>query len=291
MLLESFKSFVRENVPLAPYTWLHLGGCARYFAEPADFEQLQGLVAEASRQSIGVRILGGGSNILVKDSGFDGLVIQLIAPAFQKISFQGNRVTCGGGVRLSHLVTACVAQGLAGVAHLVGIPGSVGGALRANSGTEEGDIGHAVREAQMLRRNGELVSVTGKQLAFSHRRSSLDELAILEATLELQPGDVKYLTKREQTFWIVKRSRQPNHPTRSAVAFIDPDGESAGELIHRTGFSGLIEGSVQMNATYPNYITAGTGATADQVLTLLERVRKGVLEKTGVRLQPHLVVW
>lgn len=291
MLLDQFKSFVRENVPLAPYTWLQLGGNAKYFAEPADAEQLQRLVAEASRHSIAIRLLGGGSNVLVKDSGFDGLVIQLIAPAFQKIGIQGNRVTCGGGVRLSHLVTACVANGLAGVEHLVGIPGTVGGALRANSGTEEGDIGHAVREAQMLRRNGDLVNVTGNQLAFSHRRSSLDELAILEATLELQPGDVKYLTKREQTFWILKRSRQPNHPTRSALAFIDPDGESAGELIHRTGFSGLIEGSVQMNATHPNYITAGTGATADQVLALLEKVKKGVHEKTGVRLQPHLVVW
>jgi UDP-N-acetylmuramate dehydrogenase len=291
MLLDKFSNVVRENVDLAPFTWLQLGGNARYFAEPVNVEQLQALVTAAATISLPVRVLGGGSNILVREAGFNGLVVQLTSPAFQSIRFDGSLVTSGGGVKLAHLITACVGHGLGGLEHLVGIPGSLGGALHGNSGTEEGDIGQFVRQAKLLRRSGEIVSVEAPGLAFSHRWSSLDELVILEATLELQPDDIRQLTKREQTFWILKRSRQPNHPLRSAVAFVDPDGASAGDLIHQAGLWGAVEGSVQMNSTYPNYITAGTGATSDQVLALLERVRNGVHQKTGVRLQTHLAVW
>jgi len=291
MLLERFPNAVRENVSLAPYTWLQIGGNAKFIAEPVDVEQLQQMVSVAAKEAFPVRILGGGSNVLVRESGFEGLVIQLASPAFETVTIEGNTVRCGGGVRLAHLITACVGQGLGGLEHLVGIPGTVGGALHGNSGTEEGDIGQFVRSATLLRRSGEIVSVDSKALAFSHRRSSLDELVILDATLQLQKDDERRLTKRQQTFWIVKRSRQPNHPSRSAVAFVDPDGASAGELIHQSGLTGLMEGSVQMNAAFPNYITAGTGATSDQVLALLERVREGVHRKTGIRLQTHLVVW
>jgi len=291
MLLEKFKNVVQENVPLAPFTWLQLGGTARWLAEPVDLEQLQGLVQAAAADSIPVRILGGGSNVLVRESGFPGLVIQLTSPAFQSIQFEGNSVRCGGGAKLAHLITACVGHGLGGLEHLVGIPGTVGGALHGNSGTEEGDIGQFVHSAVLLRRDGQTKTVDADALAFSHRRSSLDELVILEATFALQPGDVRRLTKREQTFWILKRSRQPNHPVRSALAFVDPDGASAAELLQQSGLIGTMEGSVQMNSTYPNYITAGTGASSEQVLVLLERVRSAVHQKTGVRLQPHLVVW
>jgi len=291
MLFGKFSGAVREGVPLAPYTWLQLGGPAKYFAEPADLEQLQEIVRIATQSGLSIRVLGGGSNLLVRDRGFDGLVLHLSAPCFEKISIQGSLVQCGGGTRLAHLITACVGAGLGGLEHLVGIPGTVGGALRSNSSTDEGDIGSRMTHATLLTRKGELVKVSSKEANFSHRRSSLDELLILDAEFELQPGDIRQLTKREQTFWIVKRSKQPNYPTRSALAFVDLDGVSAAELLHRSGVNGLIEGNTQLNSAYPNYITANTGATADQVLELLERAKKVVLEKTGFSLQPHLVVW
>jgi UDP-N-acetylmuramate dehydrogenase len=268
-----------------------LGGPARYFCEPADESQLQQLLSQAAADSVAVRILGGGSNLLVRDFGFDGLVIQLSSPAFAKIRFENSTVHCGGGVRLSHLVTACVAQGLAGVEHLVGVPGTVGGALHGNSGTDEGDIGHVVRSARLMRRDGQIVTVDAEGLTFSHRRSSLDELVILEASLGLAVDDSARLTKREQTLWIVKRSKQPNAPVRSAVAFIDPDGGSAAALLQQCSVLGLIEGAVQLSASHPNYLVASEGATAEQVLALLDRTRAIVQERTGVVLQSHLVVW
>jgi UDP-N-acetylmuramate dehydrogenase len=288
---ELFSTLARESVPLAPFTWLNLGGVARYFAEPADESQLQQVVAWAASESIPVRILGGGSNLLVRDPGFDGLVIQLNSPAFDRIAIDGNVVRCGGGVRLSHLVTACVAQGLAGVEHLVGIPGTVGGALHGNSGTDEGDIGQVVRAARLMKRDGNVVQIDAQDLAFSHRRSSLDELVILEASLSLKPDDAVRLTKREQTFWIVKRGKQPNAPVRSAIAFVDPDGGSASAILSQCGALGMIEGGVQLSMAYPNYLIASEGATATQVLTLLDRARQLVYDRQGLKLQPHLVVW
>jgi len=222
MLFGKFSGAVREGVPLAPYTWLQLGGPAKYFAEPADLEQLQEIVRIATQSGLSIRVLGGGSNLLVRDRGFDGLVLHLSAPCFEKISIQGSLVQCGGGTRLAHLITACVGTGLGGLEHLVGIPGTVGGALRSNSSTDEGDIGSRMTHATLLTRKGELVKVSSKEANFSHRRSSLDELLILDAEFELQPGDIRQLTKREQTFWIVKRSKQPNYPTRSALAFCRP---------------------------------------------------------------------
>jgi UDP-N-acetylmuramate dehydrogenase len=291
MLFGKFQGSVREGVPLAPYTWLQLGGQAKYFAEPSDTDQLVEIVRTANQQGIPIRVLGGGSNVLVRDNGFDGIVLHLTAPCFEKISIQGSAVQCGGATRLAHLITACVAAGLGGLEHLVGIPGTLGGALRGNSSTDDGDIGSLMTSATLLSRKGDMLTVNSSEVNFSHRRSSLDELLILDASFELQPGDVRQLTKREQTFWIVKRSKQPNYPARSALAFVDLDGVSAVELLHRSGVNGMIEGNTQLNSSYPNYITANTGATSEQVITLLERAKKIVFDKTGFSLQTHLVVW
>jgi UDP-N-acetylmuramate dehydrogenase len=291
MAQSRLESMVRENVPLAPFTRLQLGGEARFFGEPSDELELGEMVSLAASQGIPVRLLGGGSNLLIRTSGFDGLVLQLTSPAFAKISFADTLVRCGGGVRLSHLVTSCVAQGLAGVEHLVGIPGTVGGALHGNSGTEEGDIGQVVSEARLMTRDGKVTQVDSRGLTFSHRRSSLDELVILEASLSLRFEDPARLTKREQTFWIVKRGKQPNAPIRSAIAFVDPDGDSAAALLHQCGALGMIEGGVQLSLPYPNYIVATEGATAEQVLILLDRARNLVLDRQGIKLQPHTVLW
>ena len=290
-LLSSFEPIVRENHPLAPFTWLQIGGPTRFLVEPNDQTQLIEVVQKCDSESIPMRILGGGANLLIRESGFDGATFCLTSPAFSRISRQENRIICGGGTKLSYLIEYSVGMGLGGLEHLVGIPGTVGGALRGNAGTDDGDIGQVVESAKLLTRDGRVVEATGKQLAFSHRVSSLDELVILEATFRLEPGDVSHLTKREQTFWIVKRSRQPSFPERAAVAFVNPDGHKASELVQRAGFGGASEGAMRLSSAYPNYLVAAAGATSTQLLTLVERVREGVQDRTGVQLQLHLQIW
>jgi len=290
-VLEKFGGIVRENQPLAPFTWLRIGGPTRFLIEPNDFQQLIEVVIACAAHSIPMRLLGGGSNLLIRESGFDGATLALSSPAFGEISRNGNTITCGGGAKLSHLIEFSVGAGLEGLEHLIGIPGTVGGALRGNAGTDDDDIGHLVASAKMLTKDGRVIEESGPDLAFSHRVSSLDELVILEATFRLEPGDVRALTKREQTFWIVKRSKQPSFPERSAIAFVDPDGYKASELLQQAGFSGAIEGAVRLSSTYPNYLIASDGATSTQLLTLAERVREGVSDRSGVQLQLHLQIW
>ena len=290
-LLSSFGGIVRENQSLAPFTWLQIGGPTRYLVEPNEPQQLMAVVQSCAAAAIPMRVIGSGSNLLIRESGFDGATFSLTSSAFCQMRLIDNCIVCGAGAKLSHLIAFSVGAGLGGLDHLVGIPGTVGGALRGNASTDDGDIGQVVQSAKLMTKEGQILEVSGKQLAFSHRVSSLDELVILEATFCLEPGEIRSLTKREQTFWIVKRSKQPSFPERAAIAFVDPDGYKASELLHQSGFSGAIEGAVRLSSSYPNYLIANAGATSTQVLTLAERVTDGVRDRTGVELQLHLQIW
>jgi UDP-N-acetylmuramate dehydrogenase len=286
-----FQSVVRENQSLAPFTWLQIGGPTRYLVEPNEIDELAAITAICLQHGIPVRVLGGGSNLLVRESGVAGATLSLNSPVFTGIRREGDRVICGGGVKLSHLITYAVGQGLGGLEHLVAIPGTVGGAIRGNAGTEDGAIGQVVHSARILTKDGSITDARGEELALTHRASGMDGLALVEVTFALTPGDPAALTKREQTFWILKRRKQPSFPERTALAFIDPVGNQAADLVQQAGLSGVSEGAVRMSSTYPNFIIASTGATSSQVLALLERVRTGVQDRSGVQLQFHLQIW
>ncbi len=288
---QNLQHIVRTNEPLGPMTWLGIGGAAKYFAEPTSESELTSFVKFCFDHKIPLRIIGGGSNLLIRESGFDGAVVSIGAPAFSKIELQGTRVRCGGGAKLSHLITHTVGAGLAGLEHLVGIPGSVGGALHGNSGTLNGDIGQRVHSARLLKHDGEIETYDGARLHFSTKKSSLDQLVILDCDFELERSDPAMLTNRMQSLWIVKRANQPSRTYAGAMAFVDPLTTSAAELIDQVGLRGSAEGSVQLSPTYANYLIAGPGATSDQVLALVERVRNAVFRQTGVQLQLHLKVW
>lgn len=272
-------------------TWLKIGGPARYFAEPTSENELVQLVQACHANSIPLRVLGGGSNLLIREAGFDGVVLSISSAAFSTIQTIGQSIRCGTGAKLSHLITHSVGAGLGGLEHLVGIPGTVGGALHGNSGTLNGDIGQRVHSARLLRSDGTFTELAGDKLHFSTRKSSLDELVILDCLFDLDPLDSKTLTNRMQTLWIIKRAGQPTNSLAAAIPFVDPLTTSASELIEESGMRGAVEGAVQLSLTFPNFIVAGPGANSDQVLALIERVRSAVYKQTGVQLQLHLKIW
>lgn len=286
-----FEHLLRENEPLAPYTWLQIGGSARYFAEPTTIAELAGIIRSASEDPLTIRILGGGSNLLVREVGVDGLVLQLSAPELSSIKIDGKRVFAGGGARLSHLISRTVGAGLAGLEHLVGIPGTVGGAVSGNAGVINGDIGSRVRRVKCVTRSGELVEREGSSLQFSYRLSNLDDVVVYEVELELDPGNKAELTRRMQNSWIIKRSQQPPSDQRAAQAFIDPSSITAAELLDQAGLKGATLGETSLSSQFPGFLIVSGGATSEQVLALLDRVRKTVEEQTGVQLQPHLRIW
>lgn len=285
------EHIIRVNEPLGPMTWLKIGGPARYFAEPTTELELVQLLKLCYQSKLPVRLLGGGSNLMVREAGFDGVVVSLSSPLFSSISIEKNRIRCGCGAKLSHLITHAVGAGLGGLEHLVGIPGTVGGALHANASTLNGDIGQHVLGAKLLSASGELIERSGAKLHFATGTSSLDELVILDCEFQLEPADIKTLTSRMQTLWIVKRANQPNPSMACAIPFIDPITSSAAALIEQAGLKGASEGAVQLSAHYPNYLIAGTGATSEQVIALIERATMAVYKLTGVQLQLHLRIW
>lgn len=290
-LIAGFEHIVRENEPLAPCTWLRIGGPAQYFAEPTSIDELQALVARFREQDLPVRVLGGGSNLVVRDEGVPGLVLRLSAPAFSEITVEGTTIRAGGGAKLGHLVSTAVREGLAGLEQLVGIPGTVGGALHGNAGTENCDIGQSTIKATVLTRAGEVRERGADELSFSYRQSSLNELAILSAEFGLEPDDVRELTKRMQTQWIIKRSVQPESDQNAALIFKNPGGLSADSLIEQAGLKGTRMGKVEVSDKHANFMVAEPGASSNDVIRLIELVKGRVSEFAGVELETEIEIW
>jgi UDP-N-acetylmuramate dehydrogenase len=290
-LFGGFEKIVREAEPLAPHTWFHLGGPAEFFAEPNTVEELAALVRRCHDAGVQIRLLGGGSNLLVRDDGIEGLVVRLSTAAFAEISVQGRTVTAGGGAKLGHVVSTVVREGLAGLETLVGIPGTVGGALHGNAGSRGGDVGQWTSRATVMTRAGEVFQRERDELVFSYRQSSLDELAILACQFQLEEDDPQELTKRMQTQWIVKKAAQPLGDKPAGSIFKNPRGISAGMLIEQAGLKGTRVGGAEVSDRNANFIVVSPEATSTDVLKLIELVRSRVAEHLGVELETEIEVW
>jgi UDP-N-acetylmuramate dehydrogenase len=290
-LAKGFEHCVKQAEPLAPHTWFHLGGPAEYFAEPTSVDELQSLVRRAGQEGLAVRLLGGGSNILVRDEGVTGMVVSLAAGAFGEITVDKQVVTAGGGAKLGQAISSAVREGLAGLETLVGIPGTVGGALHGNAGSRGGDIGQWTCQATVMTRAGEILQRSREELVFAYRESSLDELAILSAQFELEREDPQELTKRMQKQWIVKKANQPLGHQSAGCIFKNPRGMSAGMLIEQAGLKGARQGQAEVSDRHANFIVADPGATTADVLKLIERVRERVLDRLGIELETEIEIW
>jgi UDP-N-acetylmuramate dehydrogenase len=290
-LSSGFEHILRDNEPLASHTWLRLGGAAEHFAEPTTVDELAALVKRCYEEDLPVRILGGGSNLLIRDQGVKGLVISLSAAAFGEISVDGSRVTAGGGAKLGHVISTSVREGLAGLETLVGIPGTVGGALRGNSDASGSDVGQWTRSAEVMARSGEILTRKYDDLRFSYRQSNLDELVILNGSFELEAGDSQVLTKRLQKLWIVKKAAQPQGDENIGCIFKDVGGVGAAELVEQAGLKTAQVGQAMVSERNANFIVANPGAVSRDVLDLMELLRNGVAERLGVELEPQIEVW
>jgi UDP-N-acetylmuramate dehydrogenase len=282
---------VREQVPLADRTWFKVGGPAQFFAEPTSIEELKAVVERCRDENLHARLLGGGSNVLVRDEGAAGMVISLADPSFSRITISGQKTAIGGGANLANAITMTVGAGLAGLEPLVGIPGTVGGALHGNAGTHGGDIGQWATAASVMTRSGEIIHRERADLVFAYRQSSLDELVILEATFELEEEDPTEITKRMQKQWIVKKANLPMAHENTGCIFKNPRGMSAGMLIDQCGLKGEHVGGAEVSQRHANFFIANAGATAKDVLQLIDVVRNRVAERMGVELETEIEIW
>ena len=289
---DEFGDVVGREVPLAPMTWFRLGGAAEYLARPKNVEEVQALVARCREADLPLWLLGGGSNVLVRDEGVRGLVLQLESPALSDVTIDDRRIEAGAAVPLTALISQAARAGLGGLEVLTGIPGTVGGALRGNSGSRQGAIGHFVRNVTVLAPGGEIEVRDRDDVGFGYRSSNLDEAVILSAELELERDDPEAVVKRMRRVWIVKKENQPYGHQSSGVIFKNPSVDvSAGLLVEQAGLKAAKQGGAEISDRHANYIVAQPGASSADVLVLIDRAKKRVWEQFGYDLELQLQVW
>jgi len=274
---------------VGPLTTYRVGGAAALFLE-ATSEQDLALARDAvSASGVAVLVLGKGSNLLVADSGFRGLVITL-GDAFASIEVSdGGAVRAGGAVSLPVLARRSVAAGLIGLEWAVGVPGSVGGAVRMNAGGHGSDVSRTLVRCGLVDLSGGADGEMGpERLAFAYRHSTVAPHQVVTwATFSLVPGD---RARSEAELAEIVRWRRENQPggQNAGSVFTNPPEDSAGRLVDAAGLKGLRMGSAQVSTKHANFIQADPGGSADAVWRLVHEVQRLVEERLGVRLTPEL---
>ncbi|MGC9334382.1 MAG: UDP-N-acetylmuramate dehydrogenase [Anaerolineae bacterium] len=287
-------SAVQVREPLAPYTTLRVGGRADLLVVADDTQVLHKAVALAWEYNIPCRVLGAGSNVLVSDRGIRGLVVINRAKA---IAFSGKGVRAESGASFSTLAQRCVTRGLAGLEWAAGIPGTVGGAVVGNAGAWGSDVASTLASAQVLQSDGAVASWDVERLAYGYRHSSLKgkdvqrgaggsvrRPVVLEATFRLQPGNRHALRARVVEIATRRRATQPSGASCGSV-FRNPPGDHAGRLIEAAGLKGEHRGNAIISGVHANFIVNLGGASASDVMALIELARQKVKDQFGISLE------
>jgi UDP-N-acetylmuramate dehydrogenase len=291
MALGRFRDICKAKEPLAPYTHLRIGGPADYLVQPRSEEELALLLQECSAENIPVRVLGGGGNILVRDEGVRGVVLRLTEPVFSQLHVNGNRIEAGAGAGLSRLISEAAHHSLAGLELLVGIPGTVGGAVRCNAGDRIGEIGQYVASVVVVDSRGETATHEREELRFAYRSSSIDEVVILRAQFEMERDSAELIVKRMRKAWIQRKAAQPLTFQTSVRLFKDIRGMEVSSLIEQAGMSLTRVGETELSERDRNFLIAHPGATSADVLRLIDMIRSRVAELFGVDLELQISVW
>ena len=290
-IFSGLEEIVEKDYPLAKRTWYGLGGPADYFIRPKNPEQLKEVVQRCNENGIRIRVMGFGSNLLVSDAGVRGAVIKLEADQFARVEFDDQGATAWAGAELSKLVLTCVEKGLSGVETLTGIPGSVGGAVKMNAGGNFGDFGAAVETVVLMDKTGNIFEKSKPELEFDYRRTNITAKFILNARLKLNAGDPEQIMRTVKEIWIYKKNSQPLNTKNSGCIFKNPRGISAGALIDRADLKGLQIGGAIISEKHANFIIAEKGCTSDDVMKLIEGIKKSVKTQFDVDLELEIEIW
>lgn len=303
-LRDRFGRRVQFDEPMARHTTFRVGGPAEAFVRPQSAAEIRMLINGAAQRGIPWAIVGGGSNLLVKDGGITGIVIAL-TPYFKEISLvlresRQATVSAQAGAGTQALCRFAIERGLQGMNFALGIPGTVGGAVVMNAGTAAGWMQTVVKKIRVLLPGGEDRTVDPKGLNWAYRRLELDPaiydrssgpMVILEAFLGLVPADPARLKAEADALLAARNSRQPTRLPNAGCVFKNPaGGVSAGELIDRAGLKGTRVGGAEISTKHANFIVNTGHARAADILELMTRVQAAVGERFQVGLEPEVVV-
>jgi UDP-N-acetylmuramate dehydrogenase len=274
------------------HTTFRIGGPAKIFYEPEQVDELSETLRRFAEQGERVYILGAGSNLLVRDEGVAGAVIALRKGAgFRDVKIEGCCVTAGAGVPLARLVKMASEAGLSGLEALVGIPGTVGGAARMNAGGRHGNIGPMVQSALVMKPDGAVERMPREKLVFGYRTSNLKETIVLELELSLKEDQREAVVERTRAIYEEKKKSQPLFEPSAGCVFKNPPGQSAGALIDKAGLKGTAVGGAVVSEKHANFIVNRGGATASDVLKLIEIVRERVRNQFNTALELEVEIW
>jgi UDP-N-acetylenolpyruvoylglucosamine reductase len=278
--------------PLAPKTTFRVGGPARFYAEPANVEDLGRLWRTAQESGVDVFFLGRGSNLIVADTGFPGLVIRLQHPFWRRLEVRDGRIFARAGVRLKQLCATAASAGLRGFEFLEGIPGSLGGALRMNAGAMGGWMFDVVESVEWMTPGGEIRNWSKEQFHTDYRKCvELVDAVALGAVLRVPEANStetsEAIRAQIDAYATVRKASQPREPSAGCI-FKNPPGNHAGKLIDELGLKGRAQGGAAVSTVHGNFIINENAATCAEVIDLIRDLRARVRAERGVELEPEV---
>lgn len=280
---------VRLHEPMKKHTTFRIGGPADYYLCPHSTEELQKILQICRENKLEFFILGNGSNLLVSDKGYRGVVIQLWKN-FSDIETEDNTITVKAGALLSKVAAEALEESLTGMEFASGIPGTMGGAVMMNAGAYGGEMKDIIREVTVLTREGELLTLSKEEMNFGYRTSVVKEkgYVVISAELQLRKGDREEIRKVMDELKERRVTKQPLDMPSAGSTFKRPEGYFAGKLIMDAGLRGFSVGGAQISEKHCGFVVNKGDATAADVLGLIGEVQKRVQEKFGVALEPEV---
>ena len=286
----SSATMIRRDEPLAKRTTLRVGGPADVYVEPASENDLAAVLKFCNERGLKFFVLGRGSNLLVRDGGFRGVVICLAHPHFNRVEIFGERLHCGAGAKLKTVAVEAKRNGLAGLEFLEGIPGSVGGALRMNAGAMSGATFDIVQSVRVMDFDGLAGERTPKEMTVEYRScDTLRAHIALGAVFKGKPDTREAIEQRMNEYSKKRWASQPAMPS-AGCAFKNPGAIPAGRLIDELGLKGTRVGGAVVSAEHGNFIVNDGTATARDVLQLIEILKQRVREARGIELNTEVEI-
>lgn len=281
---------VLENELLSKHTTFRIGGPTRYFLTPDSIEGIKKAILVCKENSIPFYIIGNGSNLLVSDNGYEGVVIK-IADNLRGIIVEGNKIYAKAGATLAAIAHAALKNSLKGFEFAAGIPGTLGGALVMNAGAYGGEMKHVVESAEVLDTEGNVISLTNEELEFGYRTSTISKKGyfVISAIINLEyTEDEAGIREQMSELASRRREKQPLEFPSAGSTFKRPEGYFAGKLIMDAGLRGYTIGGACVSEKHCGFVVNKGGATADNVLELINHIRRVVFEKFGVELETEI---
>ena len=282
--LRGFGCQVNENEPMAAHTTFKIGGAATWFVRASNEVQAAAVLRLCDEHKMPLLVCGNGSNLLVSDKGFDGVVLQLTN---DDVAVAGCRITVGAGASLTRLCRIACEHSLSGLEFAYGIPGTLGGGVYMNAGAYGGQLADVVTSACVITPDGTLSELTAEQLQFGYRHSVLMEqpLTVWSVTLELNGGDREQIRAKMDAHMAARREKQPLEYPSGGSFFKRPEGHFAGALIEQCGLKGYTVGGAQVSEKHAGFVINRGGATCADVMALCRHVQDTVYEAHGVHLE------